>query len=394
MIKLGDVELDDESLSCHLWCYGESGVGKSKCIECICRALIARRAGFVFVDPHGSTVRDILKWCAVWRPKRQIYLLDTSRKDRIVGTCPFYSESKEPDELSTTVEGCVSATMKAWGHDPLQTPRLAKWLRRLYRTIIEQDLPLTVLDHFLSYKHPKALEILRGSSEKVKEWWKDIYKDRKEFASFLESSESRLEIFQHPQVRRILSLKENSLDLEKIWEEGSILLVNLQPSHIMDEEHNRTVGTLLINQLVQIALKKRDNKRLYLILDECWKYITSDFRAILDETRKRGLSLLAFHQRLGQLDKNTASALENAKVRIVFSTKENPKPQRHFDCYLRGGEKRSSQMHNISDAYITDERLEEYIRSLISPFFACSTVDQILASNDYEKELSDDDFGR
>lgn len=397
MIRLGSLILKEDEMGRHVHCYGESGVGKSKCIECICRTLVGRKQGFIFVDPHGKTVYDLLKYFAFWKPRQRVYLLDTSRRDRIVGLCPFYCESKDPDELSVVVDGAVAATMKAWGHDPLATPRLGKWLKRLYWTIIEQDLPFTAIDHFLSYKNPKALAILKNSSPKVQEWWREIYRDRKEFTSFLESSESRLEMFQHPHLRRILSLKENSLDLEKIWDEGSILLVSLKNSNVMSEEHNRVVGTLLMNQLVQLALKRTDNqsannKSLYLVLDECWKFITSDFRAILDETRKAKLSLLAFHQRMGQLDAVTASALTNAKTKLIFSTKENPKPDRHFECIRRGGMREFSVMHNVQDYFVKPDKVEEYIQSLLIDFYTRETVDRLLESTDYEKELDDDDF--
>ena len=391
MIRLGSLILKEDEMGRHVHCYGESGVGKSKCIECICRTLVGRKQGFIFVDPHGKTVYDLLKYFAFWKPRQKVYLLDTSRRDRIVGLCPFYCESKDPDELSVVVDGAVAATMKAWGHDPLATPRLTKWLRRLYWTIIEQDLPLTAVDHFLKYKSAEREQILKGCS--IRQEWDQLYKlPLKEFATYMESVESRLEMFKHPQLRRILCLKENSIDLEKIWDEGSILLVSLQESSIMGEEHNRVVGTQLMHLLTRLALRRKDNKRLYLILDECWKFVTSDFRAILDETRKRGLSLLAFHQRLGHLDAVTASALTNAKTKLIFSTKENPKPDRHFECIRRGGIRENSVMQNIPDYFVKPEKLEEYIQSLLIDFYTRETVDRLLESTDYEKELDDDDF--
>src|SRR5436305_1932835 len=164
MFKLGRVVLKEDDLSCHLHCWGESGSGKSKCIESICRTLTGKKQGFIFIDPHGNTIRDLLGYFAFWKPRQRVYLLDTSRRDRIVGFAPFYSQSKEPDELATCVKRKVIATMKAWGHDPLATPRLTKWLTRLYRTIIEQGLPFTTVDEFLKYRSAKRTEILRRCS--------------------------------------------------------------------------------------------------------------------------------------------------------------------------------------------------------------------------------------
>jgi hypothetical protein len=212
--------------------------------------------------------------------------------------------------------------------------------------------------------------------------------------SYMESVESRLEMFKHPQLRCILSLKENSIDMEKVWEEQGILLMNLQRSSVMGEEENRVVGALSINKLVDIALQRKDaKKRLYLIVDECQKFLTPDIKTILDETRKYGLILLAFHQRLSQLDRDTASALETAKMKIIFSTKEKPRPQRHFEFVRRDGHHEETVMHEVRPYPADPVKLAEYIDHLLKDFYPREQVDRILQSNDYEKELAEDDFG-
>ncbi|HKQ06157.1 MAG TPA: hypothetical protein VJ464_13560 [Blastocatellia bacterium] len=393
MIRLGSVELSDDDLSCHVHCWGESGSGKSRVAQFLARTFTAKGEAVVFMDPGGEEVRDYLGWASVWRPRRPMYLVDTSEREWIVGSCPFQSKEKDPDVLSTTVKGLVKATMKAWGHNPLEYPRLSKLLRMLYFTMIEQGLPLTVMDCLLRYKHPARKAILKGCS--IREEWEELYRLKPaEFKNFIESVENRMEMFRHPQLRRILSLKENSIDLEKIWDEGGVVLQNLQPSSFMEEEHNRIVGALTINQLVNIALRKtktvqKGGKRLYLIVDECYKFITDDIKTILDQTRKYGLILIALHQRLDHLDRQTVSALQNAKTKIIFSTQGSPKPERHFEAIGRDGVRRESVMQNVPYFRCDHSSLRA---TLLATWMKRVEVDRRLTNTDYEKDLDEGDF--
>ena len=402
MITIGTITLKKEDLTCHMHSKGVSETGKSKLIELICRKLTTSLSGYILIDPHGSLYTAMLQWFCFLQPRRKIYLLDTSRQDIIVGFTPFQIEDKTPEAIWTKVDQMVDATLMVWNQKITEATRIGKWLKCFYYTILEQDLSIAVAEYFLDYTKGRyrAPIIKAVKNEWVRSHWERIYKmSERQFYDYIESSDNRLQMFVNPQVRRILGLKENSLDLRSIIERKAILLVNLQESKVFSKENNRLLGTLLINELARLFAmsKEGDYERFYLIIDECQRYLTSDVLTGLDELRKYGLSMMLFHQRDSQLSKEVASALENAKTKITFSSGKGSgfKPKRHFEVTLADGTKKSGVVPEIPTFPIPDETIEKYRKTILVGFRTAEEVDRLLKPpHDEEKELTDEDFLR
>jgi len=404
MIQIGDLLLTSDDLKTHLHGIGKSRSGKSKLIELICRELVIKRRGFCLVDPHGELFRDLLQWLAVIKPRRAVHLFEPSNTRHVVGFNPFTLASKREDWVMTKTEKMVAATMRAWGSgDMSSTPRLAKWLKRLYYTLIEGDLSIADVDCFFNYSQSARRNRIINSikNESIKAQWRQLY-DMKPgaFATYIESMENRLEMFSHPQVRRILGLRENCIKLREIINGQEILMVNLQPSPVISDENNRVIGTLLVNELWQIFRERtKSDKRYpyYLIVDECQKYLTPDIAAMLDEAAKYGLHLMLFHQREAQLDKNLSSALQNAQTKFIFSTEDEPKKQRHFRFIRPGGERIDAEVPEVKTFPLNDVTLTTYKELLLAGFMSAREIDSILNeqdNNQQQRDVSDDDLFR
>ena len=404
MIRIGDLTLTSDDLKTHVHGIGKSRSGKSKLIELICRELVIKNRGFCLIDPHGSLFRDILEWLAVIKPSRRIHLFEPSNTRHVVGFNPFTLDTKEPDWIMTKTDKMVAATMRAWGSgDITSTPRLAKWLKRLYYTLIEQDLSIADVDCFFNYSQAaKRNRIINNiQNESIKAQWLQLYEMKPSaFASYIESMENRIEIFAHPQVRRILGLRKNCIDLRRIINSQHILLANLQPSPAISDENNRVIGTLLINEIWQVFRERtKADARLtyYLIVDECQKYLTPDIAAMLDEAAKYGLHLMLFHQREAQLDKNLSSALQNAQTKFIFSTEDDPKEQRHFTFSRPNGERTDAEVPEVKTFPLSDATLAAYKERLLAGFMSAPEIDVILNAPENtppQSDVSDDDLFR
>ncbi len=219
------IALTDKDLETHVHGIGASRTGKSKLIEWMARELIREnRGGFMLIDPHGFLYEDLLRWLAYVRPRREIVLFNPSLESRVVGFNPF---RRGPDHISTQVDRRVRATVKAWGADSTdETPRLERWLRCFYHTLIELDLPIDVGRYFFTWQ-PQSMRrsLARGvKDDLVRNEWEELisYSKPQEFTAQIESARSRLFRFILPlQIRRVMGLISETVSTSKaLWSRG------------------------------------------------------------------------------------------------------------------------------------------------------------------------------
>jgi len=324
------LELTEDDLQTHVHGVGASRTGKSKLIEWIVREMVLERQGFCLIDPHGFLYDDILRWLAFVQPKRDIVLFNPSSGSRVVGFNPFLTGR---GELGTQADRRVKATIKAWGQsDSDETPRLERILRCLYHALIEQKYSLDVSKYFLNWRHKEMRDHLIANIESstIREEWEDIsaLPRNVDFYGQVESARNRvLRFVGSDNIRRIVGLPDNNLNIEEIVAQGKILLVNLQPSDALSEEQGRLLGTLLLNELWEVGRRRRRNSNgakptdFFIIIDEFQKFLTPDVPDMLNEAAKYGFHLFLFHQHLAQLEKLDAQvygSLTNARIKLVF----------------------------------------------------------------------------
>ena len=328
------IHLGDRELETHVHGIGASRTGKSKLIEWIARAMIRDRQGFCLIDPHGFLYDDLVRWLAYVKPNREIILFEPAADDRIVGFNPF--QCRDEESLSTLVDRRVQATVKAWGAANTDaTPRLEKWLHNLYWAFMEQGYSLDVARYFLLWQEKQTRNHLINGirSDIVRSQWQAIasLKNLQDFWGHIESTENRLlfRFVEPKQIRRVMGLAINNIDLQEIVETGKILLVNLQPKrNRLSSQNAHLIGTLLLNELWEIARERRQGpggrppSPFFLVIDEFQLFLTPDIPEMLDQAAKYGLHLFLFHQHLSQLRKNDEQAygavMTNARIKAVF----------------------------------------------------------------------------
>ena len=102
-----------------------------------------------------------------------------------------------------------------------------KFLRAIYYTLLQQKLPISAADHFLNWdsKERKAI-IDKVDNESVRTTLRKLYSgSQSAFETYIESTGSRLQLFVHPHLRRIMGVDSNCIDLEDIVNSGKSLII-------------------------------------------------------------------------------------------------------------------------------------------------------------------------
>ena len=146
---------------------------------------------------------------------------------------------------------------------------------------------------------------------------------RLNYESF-QSTVNRLEPFIDPTMSLMFGSKDG-LSFQDLIAKGYLILVNLDPEGIYGQEHQRLLGTIIINEITYAISRLRNSGWkgcFYLYIDEAGDYATSKLSYILDKKRKSGLRLTLSHQRFDQFgDRDVSSAVYGGtKIKVLFNT--------------------------------------------------------------------------
>ena len=124
-------------------------------------------------------------------------------------------------------------------------------------------------------------------------------------------------------IRNIIKNPKSTIDLQKVMDEGKILLLNLSQGKL-GEDNAALLGAMIITKL-QLAAMNRVNvleeqrRDFYLYVDEFQNFATSSFVKILSEARKYRLCLVLANQYIGQIEEEVRLAIfGNAGTMLTF----------------------------------------------------------------------------
>jgi hypothetical protein len=184
-----------------------------------------------------------------------------------------------------------------------------------------------------------------------------------------------------------MGLPHNNIDLANIVQENRMLLCNFQAAEdeLIGLENTRVLGTLLLSELWESFRKRSKATEFHLLIDECHQFIGPDIQQILTEAAKYGLRLWLFHQHEGQI-KDIAGAMKNAQTKLIFSTEESPKEQRHFTLRHPNHDTVDVLAPNIPDWHVSQAQVDAYVEYLTQYFMTSEEVDSALCSTQNEEE--------
>jgi hypothetical protein len=394
----GNVFLRGKDLVSHLHGMGLSRSGKSMLMFYILQQLVRQKKPFLLIDPAGSLYRDFLGWLVAWNYRQPFCLFNPSYESRIVGFNPFLTPYRDEGRMMTKAERLSQQCLKIFDlENSDQFGNIERWLRAFFYTMLDRKLSICDLKHLLYWEYePQRRDLIaQVSSEIVRADLKELYSSKVEFERKISSTKNKLQRFHaHPQMRRIMGLRQNNIELSEIIEKKQSILCNLQASEddLVGKENMRALGTLLISEIWELFRKRTIPQEFYLIADEAQEFLTLDLAAILPQSAKYGLHCMLFHQDAGQLTPALTSAVKNAQTKIYFSTEESLKEQRHFTLRRANGETTECESPLMSFRPASEKRITKYVESMTQGFMTPQEVDTALATPQNEDNPPDDGF--
>lgn len=327
------VYLSDEVRSTHMHVIGATGTGKTKFLEHLIRQDILKGNGLCLIDPHGDLYRAIMRFCADNQLEQKVIPFNPADPEFSVGFNPV---KRQAMDISYQVGRLCDACLKAWKQeDSVDTPRLRRWLYRVFYTLAEKDLTLVEAGYLTKlYKsgiRKKLTETLTENEVREDFEWLEGLKGmaaERMIQEQLESVKNKIDSFINSRVvRRIFGQQRHTLNFRKMIDQGSILLVNLSEQETLSSDQVDLIGILFVNELIAAGKSRHDipeDKRrpFYLYIDEFSQFVTRDIARALAEMRKFGLHLILAHQNLGQLSTDDPyifnSVMTNARTKVVF----------------------------------------------------------------------------
>lgn len=306
----------------HIYAIGKTGVGKSTLLLNMAISDIERGNGFCIIDPHGDIAENILNYIPQDRIEDVIYF-NPADIEYPIAFNPL--KNVHPNFHHLVASGLISTFKKIWADN--WGPRLEHILRFSLLTLLQYKKG-TLLDiqPLLTDSEFRNMVLSKITDKSLLEFW---YNEYNKFSNSFRAEAispilNKIDIFSSSSVlRNIVGQKSRSFHIQKVMDEGKILIVNLAKGKL-GEDVSSLLGSLMVSQIQLAALYRARQpeyirRPFYLYIDECHSFITGSISDILSESRKYGLGLFLTHQFIDQLSDEIRSAIfGNVGTMIVF----------------------------------------------------------------------------
>lgn len=296
----------------HFYVIGKTGTGKSTFIANMAINDMRNREGFCIIDPHGDLCETVMDYVPSYRVNDIIYL-DPSDTQNAFSLNPL--EVTNPEQKELVVSGIVAIFHKIYGES--WGPRLEYILRNTLASVIEMpDATLLMVPEMLANPKFRARVVARLTNPVLKSFWEN------EFANYTDKLRAEAvapiqnkvgQFVSSTVIRNIIKNPKSTLDLQKVMDEGKILLLNMSQGKL-GEDNAALLGAMIITKLQLAAMgrafQEEDKRRdFYLYVDEFQNFATSSFIKILSEARKYRLNLILANQYMGQIEEAVRLAI-------------------------------------------------------------------------------------
>ncbi|MBS0267289.1 MAG: type IV secretory system conjugative DNA transfer family protein [Planctomycetes bacterium] len=326
-----EVRLPINSFRTHYHIIGGTGKGKTTALHTMLHPLFLdplENSCFFVIDRLGNFSEELLLWMAsdycTDRVRRRLLYLQPARDDVVAPFNPLMCANKNEEYFR--VERTTEIILRAWESVNIEAmPRLARWTTNAFLAASKLGLTISDCSHFLlpaSPYHSRLMEMLPSGLQTE---WADITSARSADATrLLESSRNRLKpYFDNDVLRRMFGTTESCVNVQRMMEEGRIVIVDLSPRNRLSAQTSNAIGALLINEIIATIrnLPRTVRYPTYLFLDEFQNFVGPDLEHALPETRQMGLNLILSHQSFSQLqrgDYDMTDMIFTAQSRMIF----------------------------------------------------------------------------
>ena len=329
---LRSVNVDIAEEDTHLYMVGRSGSGKSKEAQNLVYQLAVNGWGCGVIDPHSDLANGLLMqlasqgsppWLSIPENRDKVLYIDPSRTDYMVPMNLLDSSVGTPYDIA---ENVVESFRRVWASLG-DSPRFGEILRNALVVLATRKLTILSLEPLLTDRKYRDELLNNFPDPEIKAYFTDVY-DRlgREQIIFVSPVLNKVSAFLfQPTLRAAFGAAENKLDFRTIIDQGKVLVVDLGG---LTGETQQLFGSLLVTNLEHAAMSRRSlreeaRRPFFLMIDEFPNFCARDTKTlarVLSEVRKFKCYLGLAHQTIAQTDERMQGSMENAKIKLVFST--------------------------------------------------------------------------
>ena len=304
----------------HLYCLGQTGVGKSTLLESMALEDISSGRGLVFIDPHGQSAEKIASNIPVWRTQDVVYLEHDPEH-------PFglnVLETADPRKKPLTIEHVVSTFRSIWPDS--WGANLEDVLRNsLYLLLDTPHTSLMDVLTLISDASYRARLLRRCKNAVVRQFWQHEFEAKadKQKAEETRSTTNKVRAFlSNPYLADIIT-GPSTVNIPHLMDRGKVLILNLAKGS-WGETPSKLLGCLFVIAIAQAAeertsIPESDRMDCCLFIDELQNFQNDSFATILSESRKTRLSLALANQYYAALPQSLQAAISgNVGTWIAF----------------------------------------------------------------------------
>jgi len=331
--ELSPIGLTLEQRQKHMYVIGKTGTGKTTLLTSSIYQDMLSGKGLAVFDPHGDMFQELLAIIPENR-RKDVVVFDPSDRDYPLGLnllapgIKFRNKEDEHDWITSSVLAVFKklADEKYWG------PRMEHILRNATLTALSTPNPtFFTLQRLLTDKHYQKQVAATLKDPVLKQFW------QKEFAlmgsmqlsSVTAPLTQRLGSFISSKMSRHILLQERTtISIQKIMDEGKILLINLSKGDL-GEDQSFFFGTILTSLIWMAAYQRTkipesQRKDFFVYIDEFQNFATPQFAEITSEGRKFHVSLITSHQNIAQIKDSNVLRIVAGNAHVIVCTKASP----------------------------------------------------------------------
>lgn len=314
----------------HLYIIGATGSGKTTLLTHMIYSDFQNNKGVAILDPHGDLSERLLTIIPQERTDKVVYFnpYDTDHPVglNILELTPNTKDDERQRENDLITSSVISIFYKLYP-PRFMGPRMEHILRNTILTALEQPEPtLMTVYELLTNKIVRNLAVSRLSDGILKDFWKEEFghlgaNQRAEQISPITNKLGRF--LTASMTANIINQAKSTLNLEKIMNDGQILICDLSKGKI-GEDVSTFLGSIVTAKLQLAALKRvhtpqNERKDFYLYIDEFQNFATKSFAELLSEARKYRLNVVLAHQTVSQIEERNFLQIILANVGTVIS---------------------------------------------------------------------------